>query len=180
MSRMDWKRGRFSTPFEIHQVEMGIRGFQASEISDSIDYWRFNFAQSTMDDTFDEGVNGGLVFHPVVNIPCLHVTHNEGGNPRDDKGFYYNDDLYVTTSYDLFYRSGLTEADIQHQKFLKDRILYDGLVFRVTQINILGQVGRRDTIVSMEATQVKPDEMSNDPQFAKYAVQGKPNPWNYG
>jgi len=37
------------------------------------------------------------------------------------------------------------------------------------KINVLGQIQRRDLIVSIEATQVRGDELVNDAQFAKYS-----------
>lgn len=175
MGRLDWKKGRFDQRYEVAQIEGALRGYQGSQIEDSVDYWRFDRANSQMDDVYNEGYGTGLVFHPSVNVPALHVTHNEGGRTGQLEGFYFNDDLYVTTSYDMFTRTGLTNADVQHQKYLKDRIIYDGIVFRVNSIQILGQVDRRDVIVSIEGTQVKPDELSNDPQFAAYAVQPYPD-----
>lgn len=173
MSRVDWKKGRFDTRYEVGQIENSLRAYQGSQIEDSVEYFRFLQAESTMDDIFDEGIGQGLVFRPSVNLPVLHVTHNEGGSTNADTGFYFNDEISVTTSFDLFSRTGMTAADVAHQRFLKDRILYDDLIFRVTSIQILGQVNKRDTIVSIEGTQVKPDELANDPQFAAFAEQ----PW---
>jgi hypothetical protein len=171
VSRIDWKKGRFSTDFEIGQVEQATRGYQGSQIEDSVEYFRFERTASQADDIFDEGYGVGLVFRPSVNLPVLHATHTEGGqsNGEDNSGFYFSDTIYVTTSYDLFTRSGMTQADVHHERYIKDRIVYDGLVFRVESINILGQVSKRDTIVSMEGAQIKPDELANDPQFKQYA-----------
>lgn len=171
MSRLDWKRGRFHTDYEVNEIAHGLRGYQGSQIQASIEYWRFDRQNSEMDDIFDEGVGAGKVYRPSVILPALHVTHNEGGSVDGDTGFYFNDDLYVTMSYTQFTRTGLTEADIRAVRYLKDRVLYDEKVFRVTQVNVLGQIKARDIIISIEGTQVKPDEMANDPQFAEYAIQ---------
>lgn len=177
MSRMDWKKGRFDMRYEIAQVEQSVKGFQSSQIGDSVEYFRFDKADSISDDVFDEGFGAGLVFHPSVNLPALHVNHVEGGqgNGEDGSGFYFGDTIYVTTSYDIFTRTGMTQADVHHERYLKDRVLYDGLIFRVQSVNITGQVDERDTMVSIEGIQVKPDEMANDPQFADYAEQPSPD-----
>jgi hypothetical protein len=37
-------------------------------------------------------------------------------------------------------------------------------------VQVLGQIQQRDIIVAIDATQVKPDELVNDIQFAQYAV----------
>lgn len=177
MSRLDWKRGRFSTDMEIAEAQEALRGYAGSQVQDSVDYWRFDRADSQVDDTFDEGYGQGLVFRPPVSLPVLHVTHNEGGmdNGQDNSGFYSTDSIYVTTTFDMFTRTGMTQSDIHHERYLKDRVVYDGLVFRVENIHILGQVGKQDMIVSFEGTQVKPDELANDPQFASFATQPYPN-----
>jgi hypothetical protein len=65
---------------------------------------------------------------------------------------------------------GLTRLDIEHQNFLKDRILYDDRIFRISSIEILGQIQERDIIVSIACTEVKPDELVNDPQFKKWSA----------
>ena len=170
MGRLDWKRGRFDSDFETGEIHRGLRGHQSAQIGDEVQYYRLDFEHSQMDDLYDEGTGYGRVYHPPVDLPCLHVTHDEGENQDTDTGFYFNDNLYITASFDQVYRTGLTLMDIEHQRFLKDRILYDGRVFRVTQIHILGQIQTRDIVVSIEGTQVKPDEMVNDPQFAAYSI----------
>lgn len=177
MGRLDWKRGRFDTRYEVNQIELATKGYQGSEISDSVEYFRYDQVDSVSNDIFDEGFGVGLKFHPSVNIPALHVTHNEGvqEHGEDESGFYFGDTLYVTTTYDIFTRTGMLQTDVHHERYLKDRILYDGIIFRVESIQILGQISERDVIVSMEGSQVKPDEMANDPQFAQYATQPEPD-----
>lgn len=162
MSRLDWKRGRFDTDFETNEIHYSLRGHQRSQIGDSIEYLRFERALSESHDIYDEGFGEGKVYRPAVTVPCLHVTHDEGSQEARDTGFYFNDNIYVNCSFDQFTRTGLTEADVRHDRFLKDRFVYDNRVFRVTAINILGQIQKRDTIVSIEGTQVKTDEMVND------------------
>lgn len=165
MGRLDWKRGRFNSDFETQEIHHGLRGYQNSQAGDHVLYWRFDFENSEIDDIYDEGFGEGKVYRPPVDLQVLHATHDEGGNQNTDMGFYFNDNLYVSASYDQLYRTGLTFQDVDHQTYLKDRVLYDGRVFRVTQMSILGQIRNRDTIVSIEGTQVKPDELVNDPQF---------------
>jgi hypothetical protein len=62
--------------------------------------------------------------------------------------------------------------DIKTGNYLKDRVVYDRKVFRVVQISIRGQMQRRDIIVAISTTQVKPDELVMDAQFAAWSVDG--------
>lgn len=169
MGRLDWKRGRFNTDtWETKEINGALRGYQSTQVYDEVEYYRFSHRLSEMGDIYDEGVGVGKVFRLPVTVPVLHVNHEEGVNENTDEGFYFNDDLYVTASFDQLYRTGLVFQDIHTQKYLKDRIVYDTRVFRVTNMSILGQVRERDVIVAIRATQVKPDELVNDPQFQDF------------
>jgi hypothetical protein len=166
MSRLDWKEGgRFDRKREQQQIDAALRGYQNAEIEDSISYYRYWAEESEMHAVYDEPTGTGLAFHPPVEIPVLHATHNEGGNQDTETGFYFVDDLYATMSYSQFLRTGLTEADVRSQNYLKDRVVYDGKAFRVTQIHVTGQISSTDFMVSLEGAQLKPDEYILDPQF---------------
>jgi hypothetical protein len=167
MSRLDWGAGRFTVDYDTSEIQEGLRGWQ-SDVGDRVVYYRFFSEQSQQSDIWDEGSGVGRIFHPPMEIPVLHATHVEGGNEARAQGFYFNDDLYVTASFEQLKLVGLTEMDIQHYSYLKDRIVYDLRVFRVERMQILGQIQRRDTVVSIEGTQIKPDEMYNDAQFEEF------------
>ena len=138
---------------------------QNSAIEDEISYYRYWPEHSQEHPVYDEPDGTGLAFHPPVDVPVLHATHNEGPNQDTETGFYFVDDLYATMSFSQFTRTGLTEADIKHQDYLRDRVLYDGKLFRVTQIHVTGQISQTDFVLSLEGSQVKPDEYLLDPQF---------------
>jgi hypothetical protein len=169
MGRLDYGSGRFDADFETREISEGLRGWQ-SEFGDTILYYRYWGSESQVHDIWDEATGVGRVWHPPDEVEVLHVTHAEGGNEdRTDFGQYYNDSLYVTASFEQLRRLGMTELDLQHQSYLNDRIVYDYRVFRVTRLQVMGQIQRRDVIVSIEGTQVKPDEMANDIQFEAFA-----------
>lgn len=170
MSRVGWKGGRFSVDWETSEIYKGLRDWQRWT-GDNAYYFRFAYDQSSNDPVYGEAnsSNGRTYFGPT-NIPALHVIHIEGDNDNGDEGFYYNDRIHVTLSFDQLKRLGLEKLDLNTQNYLKDRIVYDDKVFRVTSVQILGQIQQRDIIVTMDGTQVKPDEMTNDLQFAQYAT----------
>lgn len=168
MGRLDFESGRFTTDFETNEIHRALKGWQ-SEFGDSVLWWRFWMEQSEEDDIWDEAAGLGRVWHPPAEVKALHVTHVEGGNQDRTQGQYYNDNFYMTCSWEQLQRAGFTEFDLQYHSYLSDRIIYDYRVFRVTRIQVMGQIQRRDTVVSVEGTQVKPDEMLNDSQFAKFA-----------
>jgi hypothetical protein len=173
VSRLDRKRGRFSTNLETAEIFEGIEGWQQN-FGDWIDYYQVDEANSQYSDVFEEAIGTGLAFKPVIQIPCIHVQHIRGGNERDDRGFYYNDTLMATVSFKQYTHCGMLLADIDTGDYMKDWIVYDQKVFAVTEIAIRGQIQRRDTIVAIDASQVKPDELLASAQFAKYANSPAP------
>jgi hypothetical protein len=169
MNRMDWKRGRFDVDFETNDIHRSIRGNQ-SVSGDEVRWYRFLREESEMHDIYDQGVATGRIYDGPYLVPAWRVTLVEGLSQQNDTGFYFNNDLHVTLSWSTLERLGFTMMDIEHQRYLKDRIVYNGYVFRVSNVQVLGQVQQRDIIASVEATHVKPDEMVNDTQFREYVA----------
>lgn len=169
MSRVGWKGGRFSVDYETAEIYGGLRDWQRWT-GDSIYYFRFQYDQSTKDPVYGEADSplGKVYFGPNI-VPALHVIHRQH-NESSENGFYYNDTTHITLSFDQIKRMGLNRMDLNTQNYMKDRFVYDTKVFRVTNIEVLGQIQQRDIIVTMDATQVKPDEMVNDKQFSQYAT----------
>lgn len=171
MSRMDYKRGRFNPDYETDKILGALDGFQVVD-GDWADYYRFDPTLSQMDTVYDEPTGNGLVFAPAVRIQAIHVEHVEGANEDSENGFYYNDDAALIVAFDKVLQAGMDYADIMTGNYLKDRVVYDRKVFRVRQISVRGQMQKRDIIVAISTTQVKPDELVWDAQFAEWAPGG--------
>lgn len=168
MGRLDWEAGRFTVDAESKEIADAMRGWQ-SAYGDTVEYYRYWMEETEVNDIWDEASGQGRVWHTPDEIEVLHATHVEGQAETREQGLYYNDTLYATASFDQLRKLGMTEMDLQAQTYLRDRIVYDYRVFQVTRIQVMGQIQRRDLVVSIEGTQVKPDEMMNDRGFEKYA-----------
>ena len=169
MSRLDWKRGRFNVDYEQNEINAALRGRQ-NEIGDTVDWYRFDRENSVIDDIYDEGTGSGKHFRGPFTVPVMHVVREEGMAEENPEGLYYSDSIHVTAAFDQLRRAGFSFVDLDHQKWLKDRIVYDDRVFRVTRLEVLGQVKRRDVIVSIDALQERGDELVNDAQFARWSA----------
>lgn len=168
-NRLDRKRGRFTVDYETNEINASLRGSQAVS-GDSVDYYRFDRANSQVDDVYDEGFGAGRVFIGPVPIPVLQVEHLDGALQDTRGGGYYVDSLHVTVLFDTFTKSGITNADIEHQHYQRDRIVYDDKVFRIDHVQVMGQIQRRDLIVAIDCTQMRSDELVDDPQFAPWSA----------
>ncbi|MEV6309983.1 hypothetical protein AB0M10_15460 [Streptomyces sp. NPDC051840] len=140
-------------------------------------YFRWQVGESEMHPVYDEAAGAGKRFYGRWQLPALHVNHTESANadPRDG-GLYIVDSLHVTCSFDQLAKAGLTRMDIRHGAFQRDRIAYDNMLFAVKHVDVRGQIRRRDIIVTIDAQQVRDDELVNDPQFAAYARDFSRNP----
>lgn len=168
MGRLDFGSGRFNADYEINQIGEALRGWQ-SEFGDNVLYYRFWGEESQVHNIWDEASAGGRVWHPPHEIEVLHVTHLEGDLQDREQGAYYRDTIHVSASFEQLKRLGMTELDLQHQTYLMDRIVYDFRVFKVTSLQVTGQIQKRDPMVSISGIQVKPDEMLNDRGFENFA-----------
>lgn len=165
---MDMKNiGHFNTDAETERIFQGMSGWQGG-MGDWLDYYRLDQENSQWDDVFEEAIGAGRVYKAPVRLPCQHVDHAEGGNENSENGFYQNDDLVAIVSFKTFTQAGFELVDINTGNYLRDRVVYDQKVFRVFKLAIEGQVQQRDTIVQLMATQLKADELVDDPMFAQW------------
>lgn len=167
MGRLDWKRGRWSADQETDRIFKAMRGWRDTS-GDWLDYYRLNEAATLVDPIYDEAT-GGRVYFPPVRVPCMHVQDIKGENENTDMGFYYNDTISAIIAFDQFTGVGMSHADIQTGNYLNDRVYYDQRIFRITQLSVRGQIQQRDIIIGLEATQLKPDELVDDPIFSKWS-----------
>lgn len=179
MSRIDWKRGRWGAEVETQQIGDALRGYQPA-FGDQINYYRFDFTNSVKHNVYDESSGAGRVFKGPIEVPALRVTHTFGGDMLEETGFYTNDQIQVTAGFRQLARTGLTHADLRNGRYLRDRLAYDDKLFRVLGMAIEGQIVRTDIIVTITATQLKPDEIADDAAFSAYAIDhsglGNANP----
>ncbi|MFH9606862.1 hypothetical protein [Streptomyces sp. NPDC017448] len=168
MSRLDWKRGRWSAEVEVQQIGDGLRGYQPA-YGDQVSYWRFDYEKSKKHSVYEEAVEEGRQFIGPHEVPVLDVLHGFGGNELHEGGFYTNDTLRVTCGFRQLSRTGLTNTDLRTSAYLRDRMAYDGKLFRLLSITVQGQIQRTDVVVELNAVQLKPDEIVNDPLFVQYA-----------
>jgi len=167
VSRLDRKQGRFSPVFESYEIDAAL-GDHQSVYGQEINYFRFSHELTQSHDIYDEGAGAGRVYFAPVKIPVLQVIREEGPATQEQGGLYWTDTIRVIAAFRQLINAGLTELDIQHGRYLKDRFVYDQRLFRVTAIRIMGQVRYRDVIVSIEGVQLKREDILNDPQFSAW------------
>jgi hypothetical protein len=141
---------------------------------DWVDYYRFDRDRTTWDDLYNEVTGTGRSYQNPIRLSCLHVTFLVGENEWDEKGFYMSDALRATIPYNVYTQSGMVLADINTGEYMNDRLMYKTKVYRITQINESGQIQERPTVVSIDALQLKSDEMVEDAVWLNYSERPTP------
>lgn len=168
MSRLDGKKGRWTSDVETDQIYVAMKGWQ--QVAGTIvDYYRFNSLATQVDNIYDEATGDGRLYFPRVRVPVLHATIVAGENENTDMGFYFNDTLTILCAFDQFTKTGMDFADVLQGNYLKDRIYYNQKVFRVLAMNPSGKIQERPTMIRIDATQLKPDELIDDTQYAPWS-----------
>ncbi|GAA2322316.1 hypothetical protein GCM10010149_89350 [Nonomuraea roseoviolacea subsp. roseoviolacea] len=167
MARLDRKSGRFNVVYESDEIDGALEGYQ-TVYGQSIAYFRFSRSDSYSHDVYGEATEGGRIFYAPVEVPVLQVIREEGLAEQKDAGLSWTDGIHIIASFAHLAKTGLTEMDLQHGRYLNDRFTYDGRVFRVHKISVLGQIKRRDFMVGIDAYQLKREDLINDPQWAAW------------
>lgn len=173
MARIDSHQGRATSDFETSRMFEGMQGWQKS-FGDWVDYYRLDRARTTWDEVYEEVTGPGRIYQTPIRLACQHVTLLPGAQQWDDKGGYYSNALRAVIAYDTYTQSGMVLADIDTGKYQFDRIVYKNKVYRVTNLDEEGQIEERETVVAIDALQMKADELVEDQQFADYANRPMP------
>lgn len=164
MARLDRKSGRFNVVYEGDEIDGALEGYQ-TVYGHEIAYFRYNRQDSFQHDVYGEATGEGRIFYAPVQVPILQVLREEGPAEQMEGGLFWTDSLHIIASFAHLEKTGLTKLDLQHGNYLNDRFSYDGKLFRITKISVLGQLPARDFMVGIDAVQLKKEDIINDPQF---------------
>ncbi|WP_274916893.1 hypothetical protein [Streptomyces sp. WZ-12] len=167
MSRADRKRGLWSRAQASAAIDRGLRAW-ATRTGDVLAWYRYNPGASQLDDVYDEGSGDGRSYWGPITVPVLNAYRDQGPADRTEQGLYQVVPLQITASLRQLERVGITDPVLYHYKYLRDWIGYEGRLYRIEEMQVLGRLRRRDTVVAMTCSEIKQDELSADPLFATY------------
>lgn len=164
------EQGRFSVPFERRSIATGMDYDLQRQVGQSIQWWIFDKTQTQVDDVYDVGDStGGRKYKSPITIPTLNAVIIQGEVRQTERGFYNTDVFRATvniTEIDSHLQDSISDA---LNDYYLDRIVYRHEVFVPTRVYPRGLVGDKYTVFTIEADQVNPEQLVNDPQFLDYA-----------
>ncbi len=164
--------GRFDVAYELEGVFDATEQDLQSFVGQVVPWYVLDRAASVEDPTYDVGGNlavGGRRWKPPLYLPVLSVIRTQGSYDASIEGFYVTDFVHVSVSVRQAENAGLRDLEDRPDGHLVDRFVWDGTVFTPTRIQERGLVQRRFTVIGIDAAQVNPDELVNDPDFRQYA-----------
>lgn len=173
MARIDHHGGRATADFETNRIQGAMRAWQV-HYGTWIDYFRFDRARTTWDDVYDEVTGAGRAYQTPIRLACQHVTFFVGPQEYDNAGGYYSNAIRATVSYEIYSKSGMPLTDIDTGLYQFDRIVYKDKVYRVTNLQTEGQIQDRETIVTLDANQLRADELVEDVLFHDFSERPIP------
>jgi len=162
--------GRFALDDELRSVYQGIKADAQAPEGQFVDWFPFDTSSSTKDNLYDvsPSTTGGRRWKTPYRIPVVRASITQGDFYGDQRGFYVSDNMTLTINADEIYRT-MPDLFVSVDDHFKDRFIYRSEVFTVGRVWPKGHLQGLFTTVTVEAVQVKPDELINDPQFLTVA-----------
>ena len=162
--------GRFTPDYESNSISMGINEDLQRFSGTYAEWWVFDPGASKVDDLYDVASDDGIGRRWVgpYDLPVIRAVITQGAVPLDERGYYNADTLHLTLNaadVERIHPGILGSPDLQN----RGRVVWLGEVFRPVRVQQAGVVANRFHLVIAECSQIKEEELINDPQFREYA-----------
>lgn len=174
MSRACSPGGRFTSDFETKSIADGIDADLKKPVGTSALWYYYNETASSVDPIYDVGgippyspINGRIWYGPY-KIPLVKAVISQGSTKQSQAGYYNADTLHLTiNSRDIekIIPGVMNDPDDQN----RSRVVWKNQVFRPYNVQQRGIISEGFVLLTVECSQVMPEEMVNDPQFLQFA-----------
>lgn len=160
---------RFDWAYEVDSIWEGMANDLQEPVGPTVPWYVYSSADTQVDPIYDVGsYTAGRFWKPPLYLPVLSAIRSEGQRQTDERGEYIVDSLRLIVAVDAARRAGLTDVVMRPDQHTVDRVVYQSLVFSSVQVRVRGLVKADYAVVGIDMTQVKMEELVNDPQFQQY------------
>lgn len=154
--------GRFDPEYEIKSIRTGISQDLQRPVGQSV-LWRvYDSAATVVDDVYDIGSRAaGRTWQAPVTLPVVNAYVFQNEMYQNNRGFYTVDTLRLFINYDDVIRN-LPSLDENPDQHIKDRVEFRDQTYVPNRVFPRGQVDYDYMMLTVDLTQVKPEEMIND------------------
>ena len=154
--------GRFDPEFEIKSIRSGVTQDLQRPVGQTVQWWLFSVTDTEVDSVYDVGAStGGRVWHKPFTLPVVNAYVFQNEQYQNDRGLYMVDTLRLFINYDDVIRF-IPTLDSNPDLHIKDRCEFRGQMYSANRIFPRGQVTWDYMMLTVDLTQVKPEEQVND------------------
>jgi hypothetical protein len=154
--------GRFDQELEVKSIRHGITQDLQVPTGQTVDWYRFDSAATTVDRIYDVGSStGGRKWKKPFTLPVVNAYVFQNEIYQNDRGFYAVDTLRLFVNYDDVIRF-IPTLDSDPDQHIKDRCKFRGQMYMANRIFPRGQVQYDYVVLTVDLTQVKTEEQVND------------------
>ena len=166
--------GRFDSDFERSSIFSGVDADLKEPVGTHAIWYIYDAEDTTIDPIYDVGYHplngvGGRVWTGPFPIPVVRAVISQGQSKISQIGFYNSDTLHLTiNSQDIEH---ITPGVMENPDYLdRSRVIWKNEVWRPFNAQQRGIIVDGYILLTLDCSQVMPDEMVNDPQFQQYAL----------
>jgi hypothetical protein len=154
--------GRFDSEYEVNSAWDGISRELQRPVGQDVLWYRYESSLSTVDPVYDVGSpQGGRAYRDPVTVPVINAYVTQGQQFDNDRGLYMVDILRLFINFEDVMRIFPTLLEAP-DVFIKDRVMFRGQLYVPNRVNPRGQVSYDYLTLTVDLTQLKPEETYND------------------
>jgi hypothetical protein len=162
----------FDGRYEYQSIERGMGDDMGDVVGQNAFWYLYDASDTEEDPVYDVGGNtylGGRRWYTFIPVQILNTIRTEGAKQWGE-GLYTADTVHLIIAANSAQKSAMPDLITNWRQHLKDRIVFHGLVFTPTRIELRGIIEDSYTVIGVDAIQVNPEELVDDPDFARYSA----------
>lgn len=154
--------GRFDPELEVKSIRHGITQDLQAPVGQYVAWRVYDEEATATDDIYDVGSpSGGRVWSKPIELPVVNAYVFQNELYQNDRGFYTVDTLRLFVNFDDVIRL-LPTLDTNPDQHLRDRAEFRGQMYVPNRVFPRGQINMDYMMLTVDLTQVKPEEQVND------------------
>jgi hypothetical protein len=152
----------------LRDIQSAYHGMKLAQVDQGqwVHWFRYNQTASTSHPVYDTGPL--RVWYPSITLPVWVGEYQRAGRNFDDDGLYLVDRVHVICSYDAFFHTTMPDPDPYGNDHLRDRVAFDGHIFRVDTFLPRGRAASYFLTISIDLTEVAQSDLAEDGTIAQF------------
>lgn len=150
----------------LREIRSAYHGIKIAQLGQGqyVNWFRFNQTGTTSHPIYDTGPL--RAWYNPISLPVWLGEYQRAGKNFGDDGLYLVDRVHVICSYDQFFHTTMPDPDPYGNDHLRDRVAFDGHIFKVDTFLPRGRVADYFLTISIDLTEVAQTSLAEDGTIA--------------